>query len=270
MREIRFHQGFALNRDRLAKMVQCIATEQDTSDEAIGTQIGVNPYMIEGLRGWLYKTGLGGGTSKRHFLSPFGTLVAQHDPDLRQTGTLWLLHYYLSSQHEERAEVWYRCFNEFLDPGKQFTSDELQSYVARTMQNAPTNKAGIASDVNELLKMYTKSSGLGELRLIVPGGAKTYTASSPAVPDPYIAGYVVFESWTHRFGTADTIRLSQLVNEPEMPGRIFVAGRDEVRQHVLALQSLGLINFADTQHEPVTRRFTESPLVLLQRYYEHA
>ncbi|MDP9316212.1 MAG: DUF4007 family protein, partial [Chloroflexota bacterium] len=202
MREIRFHQGFALNRDRLSKMVQSIATERDTSDEAIGAQLGVNPYMIEGLRGWLYKTGLGSGTSKQHVLSPFGMLVAQYDPDLRQPGTLWLLHYYLSSQHEERAEVWYRCFNEFLDPGKHFTGDELQSYVARTNQNLPTNKAGITSDTNELLKMYTKSTGLGELRVLVPNGAKTYITGSPATPDPYIVGYVVFDSWPRRFGAA--------------------------------------------------------------------
>lgn len=270
MRELRFHQGFALNRERLAKMVQCIADGQETSDKSIGTQIGVNPYMIEGLRGWLYKTGLGGGTSKQHFLSPFGALVAQYDPDLRQPGTLWLLHYYLSSQHEERAEVWYRCFNEFLDPGKQFTGDELQSYVTRILQDTPTNKNGIASDTNELLKMYTKPTGLGELRLIAPVDAKTYTTGSPATPDPYIVGFVLFDSWPRRFGTADTIRLSQLVTEPEMPGRIFVAGRDEVRRHVLAMQSLGLLNFADTQHEPVTRRFTEPPLTLLERYYQHA
>lgn len=270
MREIRFHQGFALNRDRLAKMVQCIAFEGDTSDEAIGSHIGVNPYMVEGLRGWLYKTGLGGGTSKQHFLSPFGKLVVQHDADLRQPGTLWLLHYYLSSQHEDRAEVWYRCFNEFLDPGKQFTSDELQSYVVRTMQNAPTNKSGIASDTKELLKMYTKPTGIGDLRLITAIDTKTYTTGAAVAPNPYIVGFVLFDSWPRQFGTSDTVRLSQLVSEPEMIGHIFVAGHNEVRQHVLVLQSLGLVNFADTQHEPVTRRFIESPLVLLERYYQHA
>ena len=59
MREFRFHNNFMLNRDRLSAMFRCVAEDPAAAKESIAAAMGVNPYMVEGFRGWLCKTGLG-------------------------------------------------------------------------------------------------------------------------------------------------------------------------------------------------------------------
>ena len=266
MRHLRFNQGFALHSERLSGFVRCVAEQPLASKEDVAAYIGVNPYMIEGLMGWLYKTGLGKGNSRNYALTPFGTLVAKHDPQLQRMGTLWLLHYYLCSEHEERAEVWFRCFNAFLTFGQTFSADELRTFVEGNLEHTPTNTKGVESDTKELLRTYTQSTGLGDLGLLAKRG-ESFEVLAPRTPEPLIVAYVLFDSWARHFGSADVVRLSQLVSEPESIGRIFVAAPGQVRALIVTLQGLGLVNYADTQHEPVTRRYEATPIDLLERYY---
>jgi len=270
MRALRFNQGFALDRTLLRGMIQCIATGKATSDEAVGAYIGVNPYKVEGLRGWLCKLGVASGTAKEYRLSPFGATVAVHDPDLALPGTLWLLHYFLASEHEERSEVWHRCFNEFLYPGKLFAREELGAYVERSLSESPANKAGVESDSKELIKTYTQPVGLGPLGLLTRQADKRLLAGLHTLPEPLIVAFVLFDVWHRRYDDTNALRLSQLVSEPETPGRMFLASSTQVREFVLRLQADGLLSYADTQHEPVTRRFHDQPTVLLKQYYHQA
>ncbi len=267
MRDVRFHQGFALQRERLSGFVRCIEEHPAASDDDVGAFIGVNPYMVEGLRGWLYKTGLGRGNSRNYSLTPLGALVANQDSALQQLGTQWVLHYYLCSQHEERAEVWFRGFNDFLSPGRVFNTEELQTYIERTLEYSPSNTKGVASDTKELIKAYTQPSALGALGILAKRG-KSLEVSTTRTPEPLIAAYILFDSWSRRFVGTDVVRLSQISSEPECIGRIFVATHDQVREIISTLQGLGLVNYADTQHEAVARRYHEAPMHLLERYYQ--
>lgn len=269
MRDLAFCRQLPLYRDRLSTMLRSVAQSPEITDDAIAEVMGVNPYAITGYRGWFRKTGLGEGVSGNYKVTPFGALLAEHDPGLQQAGTQWLLHYYLVSQHEERAEVWYRCFNEFLTSEQSFSAPALQEYVLRSLEQTPSNKDGVAKDIKELIKTYTNSAALGELGLLVRQGKSDITVGLANTPDPLIVAYVLFDSWEQRFGAIDTIRLGQLVSEPETIGRVFLADSSRVRRFINSLQSLGLVTFADTQHEPVTRRFQESPIALLVRYYHH-
>lgn len=267
MRSFAFHQKFALNRERLARMVQCIADGAATSEDAVGAYMGVNPYMVEGFRGWLCKTGLGSASKHDYTLSPIGTLVAAHDPALERPGTLWLLHYHLASDHGERAEVWYRLFNEFATPGASFTRTELQTYIERVVANLPPNKTAVAKDVEEAVKCYTRPEALSDLHLLRKDGKEKYEAGIAQEPDPHIFAFMLFASWSRRFPGIDTLRLTQVCQEPELPGRILLARREQVLRWLSTLQAMGLVTVADTQQEPVSRRFQETPLFLLESYY---
>ncbi|GAB4190507.1 MAG: hypothetical protein OHK0022_03370 [Roseiflexaceae bacterium] len=140
----------------------------------------------------------------------------------------------------------------------------------------------MANDTKELIKTYTNAAALGGLGLIVRQNKtefvsglglivrqnKTeFVSGTPALPEPLIAAYVLFDSWPRQFGSVDTVRLSQLVDTPESIGRVFLANNTQVRELVGAMQSMGLLTFADTQHEPVTRHFHDVPIALLERYY---
>lgn len=270
MRDLNFHQGFTLNRERLSALLRCVVENPTAPKATIAAAMGVNPYMVEGFRGWLHKTGLGQLKHKTYRISDFGHLVANHDPYLEQPGTLWGLHYHLvSSQQDERAEVWHHCFNTFITPGQSFSHTEIQMHMERVLGHKANSQDYITKDTNELLKCYVRPEALGHLGLLWSQKKRTYTVTTDVPrPDMSIIAYVLFDSWQRLFPTFDTLRLTQLCEAPEMIGRVFVAGRARVQQVVGILQSRGLLTFADTQHEPVTRRFHDTPLSFLEQYYQ--
>ena len=268
MLDFAFFQGFALRRDRLAGMVQAITVNPDAIDREIGTVMGVNPYMVEGFQGWLYKTGLATKVGNHYTLSPFGALVAAQDPNFADPGTLWLLHFHLATQHVERAEVWYRFFNEFATPQQTFSRDEWFSAIARLIADVPKNKAGLSKDPGEMLNTYTRPQALGDLGLLAASDPKNPTFRvRGATPPPLVAAWMLLDTWERRFAHSDTVRLSQICHEPEFLGKVCLLDRERVHSLLNQIQSLGVIALADTQHEPVTRRFRESPLGLLEQYY---
>ncbi|MEI7768854.1 MAG: DUF4007 family protein [Chloroflexales bacterium] len=270
MRTLQFNQGFPLDRALITGMLKFTSTGEPTSNDAVGAYLGVNPYKVMGLRGWFCKLGLGSTTSKQYQLSPFGAAVAAHDPDLARPGTRWLLHYFLASEHEERSEVWYQCFNAFLQPGIRFSREELREHVERSFPEGRSNKDGVQKDTNELINTYRQDSALGSLGLMTQHADKKLVAGLSTPPELLIVAYVLFDMWRRRYNDTNTLRLSQLFSEPETPGRIFVATSAQVRDFILHLQAQGLLTYADTQHEPVTRRFHDDPTALLEQYYQRS
>lgn len=267
MRALGFNQKFALERELMKGLLQCIKAGEATSKAAIGSFVGINPYKVESLRGWFCKLGLGSVNRQGYHLSDFGALVAEHDPDLVRPGTLWLLHYFLVSEHAERAEVWHRCFNEFLFAGKTFTHEELREYVKRALPEQPENRDAVRKDATELVKTYSDPKALGDLGILSKQPERRFRAALAKPPELLITAYVLFTTWQRRYPGLDTIRLSQIANEPEFLGRVFVATATQVRDMVLHLQAAGLMSFADTQHEPVTRRYHDPLAKLLVQFY---
>lgn len=268
MREFNFSRNFALDRERLSKMVQTIYSIENVNDDVVAQSMGVNAYMVTGFRGWVRKTGLGTGSSGTYTLSPFGALVAAQDPNFADPGTLWLLHFHLATQHVERAEVWYRFFNEFATPQQTFSRDEWFSAIARLIADVPKNKAGLSKDPGEMLNTYTRPQALGNLGLLAASDPKNPTFRvRGATPPPLVAAWMLLDTWERRFAHSDTVRLSQICHEPEFLGKVCLLDRERVHSLLNQIQSLGVIALADTQHEPVTRRFRESPLGLLEQYY---
>lgn len=267
MRTFAFHQKFSLHRERLSLMLRCIADGAATSEDAVASYMGVNPYMVEGFRGWLCKTGLGNATKSDYHLSPVGHLLAQHDPTLERDESLWLMHYALANSDGERAEVWYRFINEIAAVGTQFTRATVQTYVERSVEELPKNTKAIQHDAQEMIKSYTRTEGLAGLGFVQQESKTDYRIIPPQEPQPIVVAYVLLDSWMRRYPHIDTLRLSQVCVEPEMPGKIFLAPREHLIQALRHVQALGLIALADTQHEPVTRRFREPPIRLLTDYF---
>jgi hypothetical protein len=267
MRTLKFHQGFKLDRARLATLLGGIATGQVASKKTAAAAMGVGEPAAEGCLGWLLKTGLASARDSTYVLTPLGTIVAAHDPHLSQLGTLWLLHYHLVTEHVERAEVWYRAFNEFLNPGMLFTRDALRQFVERSLDKTPVNKSGVDSDCKEFVKCYIDVACLAKLELVREVEKSTYETMLYNAPEPYVFAFALFDAWRRRFPHVDTLRVSQICSEPEMPGRVFAARREQVVQALQSLQSMGLVNIVDSQHEPVTRRFHDEPWRLIEHYY---
>lgn len=267
MRPIKFHQGFRLDRARLATLLRCAVESEPITKKSAAVAMGVGEPAAEGCIGWLLKTGLGRAMGKGYAVTPLGALVAAHDPELSQRGTLWLLHYHLATEHAERAEVWFRAFNEFLTPAAGFTRAALQVFVERSLESTPANRSGLADDCTEFIKGYTAHAGLGKLELVREAGGDAYEAAMHQPPEPLVFAFALFDAWQRRFPHTDTLRVSQICAEPELPGRVFVAQREQIVRLLQNLQSLGLVNLVDSQHEPVTRRYREAPEQLITSFY---
>ncbi len=267
MRAFAFHQKFSLQRERLSLMIRCIAEGEARSESAVATYMGVNPYMVEGFRGWLCKTGLGHATTHTYHLSELGQVIATYDPQLARHETQWLLHYALTNTADERAEVWYRFTNEFASAGMIFTSTMLNAYVAQSVATLPRNASAIATDVATMLRSYTRPEALGGLGFVQKIGKNDYQVVRSTLPPPAIVGYILLDSWSRRYPTIDTLRISQVCREPEMLGRVLFASREQIVQSLRDLQAHGLVTIADTQQEPVTRCFHAAPIQLIMDYY---
>lgn len=268
MREFHFHQTFTLDRDLLAALLRCVIETPTVSRKTISAAIGVNTPKGEGLQGWFCKTGLGTHEKQTYTISPFGELVARYDPYMEHPTTLWGLHYHLAANpHQERAAVWYSFFNTFAAPGKHFTSTPLHASMEQALGHLASSTRYITKDTNQLLNCYVRPEALGNLGLLRRSQKNMYEIEGQQ-PDPAIIAYVLFDSWQRLFPTTDTLRLTQLCEEPEMIGRVFVASRNQVRHAIGLLQGMGLLIFADTQHEPVTRRFHGNPLTFLEQTYQ--
>lgn len=267
MRPIKFHQGFKLDRLRLATLMRCAVENPIITKIVASKYMGVGAPAAEGCIGWLIKVGFGEVTAKGYRLTPLGSLIAEHDPELTQQSTLWLMHYYLVSDHNERAEIWYRAFNDFLHPGQSFHRDTLLTYVERSLEILPTNSTGLRDDCNAFGTCYTDPAALVKLDLVREVAPKTYTGGLTAFPAPSVVAFTLFDAWQRRFPHTDTLRISQICEEPELTGKVFAARRDQVVQMLQILQSLGMVNIVDSQHEPVTRRYRDDPQALLGHFY---
>lgn len=267
MRSLRFNQGFALNRSEIGGMLQFSKTDTPPSDSALGEYLGLNPYKISGLRGWFCKLGLGTSSASNTYLSPFGLLIREFDPMMELAETQWLLHYHLATEHEEKSDAWFYGWNHFIQPNISFTKSDLEFYIEKQLVEV-SNKDAIKKDTAEFLKTYKDVKALGRLNLIQANKDKTFVASLSKPPHYLIAAFMLFNTWQQRYPLTDTLSLTQLATEPETLGRILIATHAQTKSIILDLQAKGLVNFSDTQHEPVTRRYFEEPIELLQQFYQ--
>jgi hypothetical protein len=199
-------------------------------------------------------------------LTRFGNLVAVRDPTIRDLGTLWLLHYFLSTDHEERSEAWHVLVNEFLAPGRVFTAEQYKTYFATVRGQEATNHNAVKKDPEEALDTYAGQGALSRLGILVQEG-KNYRVLQPAQPPLLIAAYMLFDWWDRHYPHTSVLRLSQLAREPDSLGRVCLADSRGLEQMVRALAGHNYLTFRATEHEQVTRLYGDPVPELLDQYY---
>lgn len=232
---------------------------------AAAREMGINKPAVEGSIGWLLKSGLGEKLEKGYGLSAFGLLVAKYDPEIKQEATLWLMHYYLVTEHHERAEVWFRAFQEFLTPNASFSRESLQRYVEQYTESS--NIANVNDDCKQFIACYTRPCALGKLEIIQKVDKALFEVGLRNMPHQHVFAFTLFDIWQRIFPHTDTLRVTQITDSPQFPGKVFMARRDQIIQSLHILQSLGLVNVTESQHEPVTRRYRDDPFKLLEMHY---
>ena len=111
----RAHETFAIRKGWLHKgMKNIVSSPTVFIDKEVNPmeKLGLGTNMVKALRYWLQVSGLTyeNQKTKMQFLTRFGKLVWENDKYIEEDGTLYLIHYFLSS-NKEMATSWYYFFN---------------------------------------------------------------------------------------------------------------------------------------------------------------
>lgn len=156
------HETFALRYGWLTKGYQ--ALEEDAgvfeSDEAT-VKLGVGVNMVSSIRYWLRACQIIDAQSNQP--TAIGKLIFDRktgfDPFLEDEGTLWLLHWLLSS-NAQLATAWYWFFNKYhkVDFTSQEMATALSDWVRATLKTK-VSASTVKGDSALVLRMYTLSKG---------------------------------------------------------------------------------------------------------------
>lgn len=256
------HESFSIRKGWLYKGLKNIAEQPDLfSNKSINPTdvLGIGTNMVRSLRYWLQVTGLTKETNaggRHQEFTELARIIWEYDKYMEEIGTLWLLHYKLSTQQEE-ATAWYYFFNEFslLEFNKEDFVDMV--YLYAKINGTEVAESSLDGDFNCLLKTYISKENtdmdpenniecpLCDLNLIDVSdkGKKTYRKVSPkkGTIHPLIIFSVIVDN-----AKSSEIKISSILNDKNNVGRVFNLDIIALMESLYELQKLGYIKINRT------------------------
>lgn len=234
--KFRAHDTFFIRKGWLSKGMKYVHNKPDVfvaKDENPMDVLGIGANMVKALRYWLQAVGLteepNSGKRLQTF-TPLGQSVFTNDRYIEELGTLYLLHYRLSSNKSD-ATAWYYFFNEFTM--SEFSRDDFVDFLQRRIRmedsDATVAIRSLNDDfsciINTYLPRYKTSPNrvapesnidcpLGELGLIdiLSKEKKTYRKAIPVAStiSPWVALAIIVD----QAGESKEISLNELLTAP--------------------------------------------------------
>lgn len=234
--KFRAHDTFFIRKGWLSKGMKYVHSKPDvfvSKDENPMDVLGIGANMVKALRYWLQAVGLteepNSGKRVQTF-TPLGQSVFTNDRYIEELGTLYLLHYRLSSNKTD-ATAWYYFFNEFTM--SEFSRDDFVDFLQRRIRmedsDATVAIRSLNDDfsciINTYLPRYKTSPNrvapesnidcpLGELGLIdiLSKEKKTYRKAIPVAStiSPWVALAIIVD----QAGEPKEISLNELLTAP--------------------------------------------------------
>ena len=234
--KFRAHDTFFIRKGWLSKGMKYVHNKPDVfvaKDENPMDVLGIGANMVKALRYWLQAVGLteepNSGKRVQTF-TPLGQSVFTNDRYIEELGTLYLLHYRLSSNKSD-ATAWYYFFNEFTM--SEFSRDDFVDFLQRRIRmedsDATVAIRSLNDDfsciINTYLPRYKTSPNrvapesnidcpLGELGLIdiLSKEKNTYRKAIPVAStiSPWVALAIIVD----QAGESKEISLNELLTAP--------------------------------------------------------
>lgn len=227
--------------------------------------LGVGSKMVKSIKYWLLASNLAEEKrekNSKHFLVPteeLGTVIGEHDPYFEDDFTLWILHYYISSNLSFNT-VWYLFFNCFRasDFTKTSMVERITEECNKLYQKGDSLKNAIDSDCGVLLKMYAPSrkaetdpeenllSPFSELGLLSHGDERgIYQKNKPIYTklDPLAVLYVIVSNMS---ADKQGVAIESLLTEDNNIGKIFQLDRNMTNDYLDRLRQEGYIQINRT------------------------
>ena len=234
--KFRAHDTFFIRKGWLSKGMKYVHSKPDVfvaKDENPMDVLGIGANMVKALRYWLQAVGLteepNSGKRVQTF-TPLGQSVFTNDRYIEELGTLYLLHYRLSSNKSD-ATAWYYFFNEFTM--SEFSRDDFVDFLQRRIRmedsDATVAIRSLNDDfsciINTYLPRYKTSPNrvapesnidcpFGELGLIdiLSKEKKTYRKAIPVAStiSPWVALAIIVD----QAGESKEISLNEMLTAP--------------------------------------------------------
>lgn len=240
-----FHRSFSLNRPAILQILRLSmgidnggATKLKRKDIQEKSQLGT--IYVEAMPRWAWGTGL---ISKDKKLSLFGKYALLYDSLLENSGTQWLMHYYLSAPHGAGPAFWNEIISNMLYPGKMFTSEELVEEIGNftwRYENKLPAKRGVQSTATIFIGSYTKPEGLEKLRLFEKTSSGQFKVSAHTNPPVWAVGCALLDFWAAQF----TERLGVGLDTLQQSGflKLFLMSKSDFDEVLKNLQEAGYID----------------------------
>ena len=163
--KIKGNESFSIREGWLAKGLMALEENKYVfSEETAMDKLGVGSKMVKSIKYWLLASHLveeKREKNSKHSLVPtkdFGEVIKKYDPYFEDIFTLWIIHYYISTDIEFNT-VWNLFFNRFnvTDFTKSTMVDKLVDECNKLYDKGSSLYNSIDSDCGVLLKMYTAS-----------------------------------------------------------------------------------------------------------------
>jgi len=181
--KLQLGNGYYLQFDLLAQLLNVVSTDERgrVPLSELALSIGVTDRNAKHLGALANALGL----TKQHTYKPtaLGELTITHDPFFDDPGTLWFLHYVISSN--PRNIVWYRIVNEIIPTKQRFDASSLRDEFddLRSRYSEYSIRTHVRKEVNTMLDAYLNQnfSRLAYLRADGDGSALSYRQPVPAL-----------------------------------------------------------------------------------------
>ena len=272
----RAHETFAIRKGWLHKGMKNVVNSPTVfidKDVNPMEKLGLGTHMVKALRYWLQVAGLTYENQKTRmqFLTRFGKLVWENDKYIEEDGTLYLIHYFLSS-NKEMGTSWYYFFNHY--NATEFTKESYLESIKLFLYEQEKENEGkeikfseraLVEDLDCILRTYLPSqtkyspesnmdSPFLDLQLlkVMDSKEKVFAKNSPLslVINPLIILAVMINE-KEKLEEKDNvkfsdIKISTLESAPNNIGRIFNLNNLTVAMYLDKLQNMGYIKVVRT------------------------
>lgn len=286
--KIKGNESFSIREGWLAKGLFALEENKYVfSEETAMDNLGVGSKMVKSIKYWLLASHLveeKREKNAKHSLVPtpyFGEIVKKHDPYFEDIFTLWIIHYYISTDIEFNT-VWCLFFNHFnvTDFTKNAMVDKLVDECNKIYDKGNSLYNSIDSDCGVLLKMYASSeetvtdpeenltSPFSELGLITRGSERSsYMKVRPLYSklDRLAVLYVMTVNIPEgKIG----VDIDTLLTQDNNVGKIFNLDRNMLNEYLDRLRQEGFIELNRTAGlDMVYISKKISPAEILEIYY---
>lgn len=259
------HQSFHLRDQWLYKGIYWtnrsphILLNSKTNTEKTMQELGIGKNMIDSLRYWLKVTNLIKTGREGFVLTETARKIFEKDPYFELDGTLFLIHYLLTTNKEE-ATAWYWFFNHFsaTEFEKLSLTNAFYSYI-QIKADKKIKDSTLEKDLNCLLRMYqaVEYTGKKNPETETPSPFTRYgwiekkgegfIRNKLNISDlnVHVFSHILSLFWKNHLKQSESVRLEDLSLKENSPGRVFQLSLEEMNDFIdLCCRQSNYLNYS--------------------------